>query len=363
MVKFCPNCGKSISDKENFCTDCGENFEFYQKKSDDKKIERKYSLSQLVIYGIVFVIILILLFAVVSFFNGMTGNIHSTGFGSNSPPIQSTTSLPIPTENQTARSNPSNLPLLIPTESQTDRNTRIANEIVSNYHKSHIYSLNDMYVCVDMASDVWDMLKAQGINAKINIGNVNKDVTDIKDADHAWILAEISPNQYLALEATGGYSVEKSDNPRYYYGWSYNSPKELKDALDKLKHPCSDGYIFGSDEKCHAACGGNTYCTGNNVCVNGQCRGCNSGYILGDDLKCHQSCGGATIYCTGDSICVNGQCQGCSSGYILGTDLKCHQPCGSTTNYCTGDSICLNGQCRGCATGYYLGTDFRCYKS
>ena len=36
-----------------------------------------------------------------------------------------------------------------PIESQTDRNTRIANEIVANYHKSHIYSLNDMYVCVD----------------------------------------------------------------------------------------------------------------------------------------------------------------------------------------------------------------------
>jgi hypothetical protein len=234
-----------------------------------------------------------------------------------------------------------------PIESQIDRNTRIANEIVANYHKSHIYSLNDMYVCVDMASDIWDMLKAQGINAKINIGNVNKDITDINDADHAWVLAEVSPNSYLALEATGGYSVQKTDNPRYYYGWSYDNPKELKDALDKRKHPCSAGYVLGNDNLCHEACGGGSYCTGNTVCVNGQCKGCTSGYILGEDLKCHQSCGGAKTYCTGNSVCVSGQCKGCDPGYILGEDLKCHQPCGTTTTYCAGNSVCVNGHCVG----------------
>ena len=234
-----------------------------------------------------------------------------------------------------------------PIESQTERNTRIANEIVANYHKSHIYSLNDMYVCVDMASDIWDMLKAQGINAKINVGNVNKDITDIKDADHAWVLAEIAPNSYLALEATGGYSVQKADNPRYYYGWSFDNPKELKDALDKLKHPCSAGYVLGNDNLCHEACGGNTYCTGKSICVNGQCKGCDSGYILGDDLKCHQPCGGATNYCTGTSVCINGQCRGCDPGYILGTDNLCHQPCGTTNTYCAGKSVCLNGKCFG----------------
>jgi len=118
-----------------------------------------------------------------------------------------------------------------PTESQIDRNIRIANEIVANYHKTHIYTLNDLYVCGDMASDIWDMLKTQGINAKINIGNIDKDITKIGDANHAWVLAEVAPNSYLALEATGGYSVKNTDNPRYYVGWSFYNPKQLKNYL------------------------------------------------------------------------------------------------------------------------------------
>ena len=138
----------------------------------------------------------------------------------------------------------------VPIESQTDRNIRIANEIVANYHKSHTYSSNDFYVCGDMASDIWDMLKAQGINAKINVGSVDKDITNIKDATHVWVLAEVAPNQYLALEATGGYSVQKTDNPRYYTGWSFYSPKQLKnyqqlskqynDAVSKYNTALSD---------------------------------------------------------------------------------------------------------------------------
>jgi len=101
-----------------------------------------------------------------------------------------------------------------------------------------------------MASDIWDMLKAQGINAKINVGNVDKDIKNITDANHVWVLAEVAPNQYLALEATGGYSVQKSGNPRYYVGWSFYNPKQLKnylqlnkqrnDAIDKYNTALSD---------------------------------------------------------------------------------------------------------------------------
>jgi TM2 domain-containing membrane protein YozV len=138
----------------------------------------------------------------------------------------------------------------IMTESQTDRNIRISNEIVANYHNTHTYSLNDMYVCGDMASDVWDMLKTQGINAKINIGKIDADITNIKDADHAWVLAEVTPNSYLALETTAGYSVLKSENPRYYSGVSFNNPGQLKkymqlnrqrkDAIDKYNSANAD---------------------------------------------------------------------------------------------------------------------------
>jgi hypothetical protein len=41
----------------------------------------------------------------------------------------------------------------------------------------------------------------------------------------------VAPDQYLALEATGGYSVSKKTNPLYYQGWSFYNPKQLKNYL------------------------------------------------------------------------------------------------------------------------------------
>ena len=101
-----------------------------------------------------------------------------------------------------------------------------AENIVRRYHETHIYSKVDFFVCSDMALDVWNMLKAQGINALIQIGNVDVGVEDIAEANHAWVLAEVSPGHYLALETTGGYVVQ--DNALYYRGWSFDNPKEYK---------------------------------------------------------------------------------------------------------------------------------------
>lgn len=103
-----------------------------------------------------------------------------------------------------------------------------AQKIVKQYHATHIYSEYDFFVCSDMALDVWDMLKAQGINAIIQIGNVKTEAKVITDADHAWILAEVSPGEYLALETTGGYAVWEEDNSLYYEGWQFNNPREYK---------------------------------------------------------------------------------------------------------------------------------------
>ena len=103
-----------------------------------------------------------------------------------------------------------------------------AENIVKRYHETHIYSEYDFFVCSDMALDVWDMLKAQGINTLIKIGNVKTGAKVITEADHAWVLAETTPGKYLALETTGGYAVWKADNPLYYEGWSFDNPKEYK---------------------------------------------------------------------------------------------------------------------------------------
>ena len=238
MPKFCPNCGIEISDKVKFCPKCGADIDSFSVKKnekltieeikkdvkidntkpDNKNIKPTYNVKKLSAFVLIIAGIVIIFFIGMAFIAGMVGESQSSSQYSTQPQTKIVPNYFVPT----------------PTESQTDRNIRIANEIVANYHKSHTYSLIDFYVCGDMASDVWDMLKTQGINAKINVGNVEKDVTSFSDANHAWVLAEVGPNQYLALEATGGYSVKKTDNPRYYSGWSFYNPKQLKNYEDLL---------------------------------------------------------------------------------------------------------------------------------
>lgn len=104
--------------------------------------------------------------------------------------------------------------------------TETAENIVKRYHETHIYSEYDFFVCSDMALDVWDMLKAHGINALIQIGNVEIGAENITAANHAWVLAETTTGKYMPLETTAGYAVW--DNPLYYQGWSFDNPREYK---------------------------------------------------------------------------------------------------------------------------------------
>ncbi len=106
--------------------------------------------------------------------------------------------------------------------------TETAEKIVKYYHETHVYSTYDLFVCSDMAAEVWNMLKAQGIASVIVVGNKDTAISDILQSNHAWVLAEVSPGQYLALETTGGFSVLASKNPLYYRGWSFDSPADLK---------------------------------------------------------------------------------------------------------------------------------------
>jgi hypothetical protein len=106
--------------------------------------------------------------------------------------------------------------------------------IVSRYHKTHAYLTNvntgaPIYVCLDMACDVWDMLKAKGINAKIYAGNLDKDITSAAQANHAWVIAETFDREWIALEATGGYVVTRDNNKRYYSGWGFGTPAEVRE--------------------------------------------------------------------------------------------------------------------------------------
>jgi hypothetical protein len=99
-------------------------------------------------------------------------------------------------------------------------------QIIVNYHAAHTYLAN-IYDCNDMSGDVWDLLKKQGITSRLVIGNIDENITDILASDHAWILAEISPGSYLALETTGGVVYTRTEKPAYFHGWYFTSPDQV----------------------------------------------------------------------------------------------------------------------------------------
>jgi outer membrane murein-binding lipoprotein Lpp len=110
-----------------------------------------------------------------------------------------------------------------------------AAKIVKYYHETHVYSSYDLFVCSDMAAEVWNMLKAQGISSIVAVGNKDTAISDILLSNHAWVLAEVAAGQYLALETTGGFTVTASANILYYHGWSFDSPADLKSYNDLVK--------------------------------------------------------------------------------------------------------------------------------
>ncbi len=112
-----------------------------------------------------------------------------------------------------------------------EEKTRTCEQIARQYYETHTYIEDDVFDCDNMACDVWNMLKTKGINAEIAVGNVELDEYDMEDWNHAWVIAEVAPNEWIAIECTGGYVVY--DNPRYYHaGHFFNNPKSLRRFLE-----------------------------------------------------------------------------------------------------------------------------------
>ncbi len=110
--------------------------------------------------------------------------------------------------------------------------------ILRNYRIQHTYMGNDLFVCVDMAMDVWNLLTTAGIRAKLMIGNVETDIAAgytireyLSRMNHAWVLAEVSPSLWIPLETTGGYVVEPSKHnfSLYNMGTMFDNPKGFKE--------------------------------------------------------------------------------------------------------------------------------------
>ena len=137
-------------------------------------------------------------------------------------------------------------------------------QVLDEYHSTHTYTMIDFFVCADMASDVWNMVKTRGINAKIVAGSVEYSISDFEteldyflNIDHAWVLAEISPFEWIALETTGGYLVYVEDpeyddgsvamNDLYYTGYFFDNPAEFKKFItlrDRLFEVCNEANLL-----------------------------------------------------------------------------------------------------------------------
>ena len=130
-----------------------------------------------------------------------------------------------------------------PTQTVEQTNLQIVEQIAIDYHNTHTYSEPDLFVCSDMAIDVWNMIKTRGINAQIAVGNVEKTGANITEYNHAWVMAETHPFKWVAVETTGGYLVWGENvigenivkNDLYYWGLSFDNPNELKAYLDLMK--------------------------------------------------------------------------------------------------------------------------------
>ncbi len=120
------------------------------------------------------------------------------------------------------------------TISEEEKNTWIVGAIVQEYYKSHTYSEIDFFVCTDMSIGVWNMIETRGINAVIAVGNIDDAAASPTQYNHAWVMAEIAPGTWLALETTGGFTVTRGNNRNYYHGFFFDNPREFKDYLDLM---------------------------------------------------------------------------------------------------------------------------------
>lgn len=112
---------------------------------------------------------------------------------------------------------------------------RVLQDIVKEYHATHTYSKSDFYVCADMTLDVWNIVETKGINALIAVGNVQSPHATWDQFNHAWVMAEVASDSWLALEPTMGAIVRSNANKRYYRGVFFNTPREFKEYVDLRK--------------------------------------------------------------------------------------------------------------------------------
>ena len=96
-------------------------------------------------------------------------------------------------------------------------------EILKKYSSRNTYSELSETQCKQMSEAIWFRLAGKGIPARLAAGRVDAQVTTavdifVRKANHAWVMAELSAGEWVALETTNGTVVSKEMNQLYYVG-------------------------------------------------------------------------------------------------------------------------------------------------
>jgi hypothetical protein len=130
---------------------------------------------------------------------------------------------------------------------QTLNKMQIVELIAAAFHKTHTYTLQGDFVCLDMAIDVWNQLRTYGIEAKIMGGNINENITAwnyrqlARESNHAWVVAKLSPTEKVAIETTAGVVIKPGMNnaSAYFKGIEFDNPGEIK-RFDSLRKKANE---------------------------------------------------------------------------------------------------------------------------
>jgi hypothetical protein len=119
---------------------------------------------------------------------------------------------------------------------QAPSKLQIVERIAAGFHKTHTYTLEGDFVCIDMAIDVWNQLKTYGIEAKIMGGNIKENITAwnyrqlVWEGNHAWVVAKLSPTEKVAVETTAGIVIKPGmeNASAYFRGIEFDDPGQIK---------------------------------------------------------------------------------------------------------------------------------------
>jgi cell division protein FtsL len=102
-------------------------------------------------------------------------------------------------------------------------------QVNAAYFQLHTYIANETD-CNDMAVDIWDMLRKQGITSIIGVGNLDMTGETWLQCNHAWLMIANSSGQYFALEPTNGQLYFQGDPQasQYTEGFFYANPSDLR---------------------------------------------------------------------------------------------------------------------------------------